>query len=334
MNIAFIYNLRHKMLSREDDEEAEFDTPQTIQSIYRALRAYGHKVYLIEADLDALEKLKKLKPKIDMAFNLAEGLRGEARESFIPLLLEHLEIPYSGSGPLSLGLTLDKARTKEILLNHHLPTPRFQLFKTGKEKLSRKLHFPLFVKPNAEGSSKGIGDDSVVKDRKSLYKKIKDLLKKYHQPVLVEEFLSGREFYVAIWGNGKEAETLPLGSVNFRDMAPLSKYVDSFETKHFWPSEVVLPVRRPRISKALEQKIKKMSLKTFRVLNCRDFARLDVRMDRAGHPHILDINALPSLGPAATDGFSEAAELAGYSYKEMVNKIVEVAAKRLGLGKK
>lgn len=331
MNIALVYNVRRGQVSREFDEEAEFDTPQTIQAIYRALRAGKHKVFLIEANLDALEKFKKLKSKIDLIFNIAEGRNGESRESYIPIILEQLKIPYTGSGPLALALTLNKAKAKEILLFHKIPTPRFQLFKTNKEKLSRKLQFPLFVKPNAEGSSKGIWDDSIVQDKKSLYKRIKEIIKKYRQEVLVEEYLDGREFCVAIWGNDKETEVLPLVEVNFRDLKPLTKYVDSFESKHFWPPDKVLPHRQPKISKKLEQKIKKICLKAYRVLNCKDFARIDLRLDRAGHPHILEINPLPAIGPGTTDGFTEAAETAGYNYKKMINKIVEIARKRYSL---
>lgn len=334
MRIAFIYNRCYGRVTRKRDEEAEFEPLQTIKLISQALRDKNHTVYLLEASLDVFEKIKKLKPKIDLVFNLAEGFRGEARESLIPIFLEQLEIPYTGSGPTTLAVTLDKALTKEILLLHHLPTPPFQLFRTGRERLNRNLSFPLIVKPNIEGSSKGIYNDSIVRSLPTLHKKTREIIKKYNQPALVEKFLPGREFFVAIWGNGKETEVLPLGEVRFHELGPLGKHVASFEVKHFGPPDEVSAKTRPRLSRVLERKIKKICLKAYQVLNCWDFVRMDVRLDKNNRPFLLEVNALPSIGPATEDGFTESAEMAGYSYKEMVNHIVKIAAKRLGLNVK
>ena len=179
MNIAFTYNVRHYDVlknGRKAEEEAEFDSPQTIRDIKKNLESLGHKVFLVEAGKNAYLKFKKLKPKISLVFNYAEGTHGRDREAQIPAMLEMLEIPYTGGSPLSYAIGLNKVKTKEILAYHGILTPKWQVFKIGKEKLEKKLRFPLIVKPQSEGSSKGLFARNLVKNEKQLRKIIREIM--------------------------------------------------------------------------------------------------------------------------------------------------------------
>jgi len=330
VRIAIVYNLLRKKPDIQEDEEAEFDLKNTIQGIKEALESGGHKVYLVEADENAYLKLKKIKSKIDLVFNISEGKRGESREAQIPAMLEMLGIPYTGSGPLSLAICLDKALTKRILLYHEIPTAKFQLFQNKGQQLDKKMKFPLFVKPNIEGSSKGIFNDAIVKDKKILYQKMSNLIKRYKQPVLVEEYLPGREFTVSILGNGEDIMCLPVVEPRFGALPKKANPIDSFESKHIWDFDwnnnyYQCPAK---ISKKLEGLIKKIALKTFQVLNCRDLSRIDIRLDRKGNPNVLEINPLPAIGCYYPSDFPESAEVMGIKYSQLINKIVDLACLR------
>jgi D-alanine-D-alanine ligase len=331
MKIALVYNLKRIKPNFKRDDEAEFDSQKTIQEIKNSLEKWGkHKAYLVEADENAYLKLKQLKNKIDLVFNIAEGKHGEAREAQIPAILEMLKIPYTGSGPLTLAICLDKALTKEILLYHKIPTSKFQLFLSENEPLNKQLKFPLFVKPNAEGSSKGIFFGSVFNNEKDLRKRIRFIIKKYKQGALVEEYLPGREFSVAILGNKGSEQIFPIMELDFsKNLKGLS--FDSFESKHIWELPENFIVCPAKISFKLEKKIKDICLKTFRVLGCRDLARIDLRLDKNGVPNILEINPLPAIGDRLLDGYPKAALTFGLNYEELINKIVEVACLRYHL---
>lgn len=327
MRIAFVYNSRKNNSQIFDcDAEAEFDSPGTIRGIKKSLIKLGHKVYPIEADENCYLKLKNLKKKIDLVFNIAEGFRGEAREAHIPSMLEMLAIPFTGSGPLGLALTLDKTKTKEILIANKIPTPKFQLLKTGKEKLNLNLKFPLIIKPNSEGSSKGITNDSVVYGEKEFNERAVKMIGKYHQPVLVEEFLEGEEYSVGLLGDGEAVEVLPIMRMNFSALPKeINKYnIDSYEAK-----QILLPaefIQCPaKISSALESKLKNIAIITFRVLNCHDLARIDMRCDKKGNPYVLEVNALPAIDPdlKVLSGYPLAAKAAGMSYEEMLERIIK-----------
>jgi D-alanine-D-alanine ligase len=336
MKIAFIYNVRHfkpSLKNKRAIEEAEFDTPETIKGIANALKRLGHRVFLIEANENAYFKLKKLRKKIDFVFNIAEGF-GIDREAQIPAILEMLKIPYLGSKPLTQAICLNKAKTKEILSFHKIPTPKFQLFKTGNEMLNKDLKFPLIVKPNCEGSSKGIFQNSVVKNEKKLRQKIKEIIKNLKQPALVEEFLNGREFTVGLIGNNP-AEVLPIVEINF-SLIPKKFYpIDSYEVK--WlidnPNSEIQTVSCPaKIEKNLEEKIKEVCLKAKKVLEILDWCRIDLRLDKKGVPNILEVNQIPGIipDPKENSRFPLAARVAGYSYEQMLEKLIKTALKRYG----
>ena len=215
LNIALVYNsIPHHMLTEGPlDRTAEFDSPQTIAILREALATHQHEVVLIEADVDAYGRLRAA--GIDLVFNIAEGVRGEDREAQVPAMLEMLGIPYTGSGPLTLALCLHKGKTKEILSCYGIPTPAFQVMSQPDEPLADRLHFPLIAKLLHEGSSMGLSYASVVDTQPALVNRIACLIQTYQQPVLVEQFIEGREFTVPVLGN-TPPRALPVIEVRFQ----------------------------------------------------------------------------------------------------------------------
>ncbi|MFH1198225.1 MAG: ATP-grasp domain-containing protein [bacterium] len=315
------------------DEFAEWDTIETISAVKDALALY-HDVEMIEADENAFEKLRKSKPEI--VFNIAEGKNGISREAQIPAMLDMLGIPCTGSDALTLATCLDKARSKEILSYHKIPTAKFFKIENISELDNIEINFPVFIKPNAEGSSKGIFNESYICCMEDLKSKLQKYLSIYKQPFIVEEYLPGREFTVAVLGNNGDARVLPIVEINFHGLPKEMKPIYSFETKWIYDTrETPLDIFTcpANIDAQLEQKISSHVLRTYRVLNCRDWSRIDVRMDTNGEPNIIEVNPLPGILPDPIDNscFPKAARTAGIDYNEMINSVLIAAAKRQGL---
>lgn len=335
MNIALTFNIRYvkpSLKHKQAISEAEFDEPSTIRGIVRTLKKLGHQVFLVEANETAYGKLKQLKAKIDLVFNIAEGINGQDREAQIPAMLEMLQMPYVGSRPLTQAICLNKAKTKEILSYHHIPTPHFQLFRTVNETLNKELKFPLIVKPNQEGSSKGVFQNSLTKNAKETYQQITRVIRNFHQPALVEKFLPGREFTVSLIGN-QAVEILPPVELNFATLPQNFYPLDSYEVK--WlidnPESNIQTVICPaKIKKKLWQKIKEICLKTKEVLEILDWCRIDLRLDQKGIPSVLEVNQIPGIIPEPKENsrFPLAAYTAGLSFEEMLNKIIKIACQR------
>lgn len=331
MRIGLTYNSLPEDNSRQKtDEFVEFDDMNTINSIKNAIESGGHEVVLVEANENAYEKLKN--SKLDFVFNFSEGLHGNSRESQIPAMLEMLQIPYTGSNVLTLSIALNKARTKEILRLYDIPTPNFQLFRSKDEPISKNLHFPLFVKPNAEGSSKGITGKSLVNNEKELRERIDFMIKNYHQPALVEEFLDGKEFTVSILGN-EPPRVMPIVEVIFDNLPDGVPKFDCYEVKWIFDSPnsdfetVVCPAR---IDKKLENQIKKIALNVFKVLDCKDFCRIDMRLDKNNVPNVLEVNPIAGLipNPKENSRFPKACYTAGMTFNEIILSILNAAIKR------
>jgi len=289
---------------------------------------------LVEANNEAFTKLNELKP--DIVFNFAEGLTGVNRESHIPAMLEMLELPYSGSDPLTLGICLDKSRAKEILTYYNIPNAKFLVANQIEDITNLKFDFPLIVKPISEGSSKGIFSSSFVKNSKELEEEVKRIIFSYNQPALIEEYLPGREFTVAVLGNGSEAEVLPIVEISYedfpQDVLPLYSYeakwiLDSKENKF---DVFECPAK---LDNQLEEKIKETVLRTYKVLRCRDWSRIDVRLDKNGVPNIIEINPLPGIMPDPNENssFPKAARAAGMNYNQLIQSALYSAAKRYNL---
>ncbi len=315
---------------------AEWDTFATIDAV-RAALAEHHDVMLIEADEEAFLKLKKEPP--DIVFNIAEGLLGVSREAQIPAILEMLQIPYTGSDPLTLAICLDKSRAKEILSYYKIPTPNFTVINSSKEIEYNILPFPSIVKPLHEGSSKGIYNSSIVNNRKELEREVGNIFEKYNEPALVEEYLSGREFTVAILGNGTDLTILPIVEIKFNSLPEGVNPIYSFEAKWIWDradSPLEIFSCPALITKHLQNKIETICKKAYTVLRCRDWCRIDVRLDAKGTPNIIELNPLPGILPNPEDNscFPKAARAAGMEYNQLIQSVLFLAAERNGLIRK
>jgi len=317
------------------DEFAEWDSPATIAAVESALSHLG-KVIRLEANEDFPERLRQARP--DIVFNIAEGFHGVNREAHVPAICEFYGIPYSGSDPFTLTLCLDKAKAKETLAFHGIPTPKFLLVEKLADlyRVAEKLTLPLFVKPVHEGSSKGITDSNLCRNRDQLFRQTEFLLENYRQPVLVEEFLPGKEFTCAVLGNGDEATVLPLVAMNFESLPEGALPIYSFDAKFVWdrPENPLDIFQCPaRITEELRASIERVTLDAFRVLGCRDWARIDVRLDANGRPNILEVNPLPGILPDPADNscLPKAARAAGIGYEELIQNCLKYAAARQGV---
>jgi D-alanine-D-alanine ligase len=317
------------------DEFAEWDSPATIAAVESALSRLG-KVVRLEANEDFPERLRQARP--DIVFNIAEGFHGVNREAHVPAICEFYGIPYSGSDPFTLTLCLDKARTKETLTFHGIATPKFAVVEKLEdlEGAAESLSLPLFVKPLHEGSSKGITDSNLCWDRSQLLSQTKFLLENYDQPVIVEEYLPGKEFTCAVLGNGDEATVLPLVAMNFESLPKGALPIYSFDAKFVWdrPENPLDIFQCPaRITRELQASIERVTLDAFRVLGCKDWARIDVRLDADGRPNVLEVNPLPGILPDPADNscLPKAARAAGIGYEELIQNCLKYAAARQGV---
>jgi D-alanine-D-alanine ligase len=329
--------------SPSDDLYAEWDSPRTIDAIASALAAYGE-VIRLEASPDFPERLRAAKP--DLVFNIAEGLHGVNRESHVPAICEFLGVPYSGSDPLTLSICLDKARAKEVLSYHRVPTAPFLLVESA-EDLDRLLAgalplsppseiLPLFVKPVHEGSSKGITERNFVRNADELEAQVRFLLDTYGQPVLVEEFLPGAEFTCGVLGNGPDARVLPIVAMNFGALPRGAMPIYGYEAKWIWDrpeSPLDIFACPAPISETMRIAIERVVLRAYRVLGCRDWSRVDVRLDADGVPNIVEVNPLPGILPNPADNscLPKAARAAGLSYDELIQACLLHAAERNGV---
>ena len=315
------------------DLYAEWDTAETINAVKSAL-AELHDVVLIEADDDAFERLRSEQP--EMVFNIAEGLYGASREAQVPAMLEMLQIPYTGSDPLTLAICLDKSRTKEVLTYYHIPTPLFNVVSNFLELDHVTTHFPCIVKPLHEGSSKGIYNSSLVTNRIELKREVGTVLERYNEPALVEEFLSGREFTVAMLGNADDVKVLPIVEIKFDSLPAGVNHIYSYEAKWIWDrSDAPLDIFEcpATISSQLQHEIETICRRAYNILRCRDWCRIDVRLDTHGIPHIIELNPLPGILPNPEDNscFPKSARAAGIGYKQLIQTVLAFAAKRYGL---
>ncbi|MFH1276544.1 MAG: D-alanine--D-alanine ligase [Candidatus Woesearchaeota archaeon] len=322
---------------------AEFDSIQTITDLKDAIASHGHEVSIYNADEKLFENLKNNRKDIDFVFNIAEGLVGAFRESVAQTYCEVLNIPYHGPCPLTAALTLNKGRTKEILLANNIPTPKFKVIypnennHTSKEFDIEGLSFPILIKPMMEGSSKGIFNENLVDDIEQLGRIVNKIISKYNQPVIVEEFLNGREFTVSVIGYGKELTVLPVVEITFGHLPEGIHQMDSYEAKWIYDSpefiekNKVEPVICPaEINSELLQQIENTVKKTFTVLDCKDWARIDMRLDKNGIANVLEVNALPGImkDPKENSRLPKAAYAAGWTYEHLIGTVLKSALKR------
>ncbi len=343
MRIVLTYNLKQEVTSHTgeqpdsdedaaavDDTYAEWDSRETIDAVRDAI-ALHNEVVPLEANEDFFESLREVRP--DFVFNIAEGFYGISREAQIPAICEMLRIPYLGSDPLTLSLCLDKARTKEVLTYHKIPNAPFFVLNDASSLNGEALRYPQMVKPLHEGSSKGIFNSSLVRTKEELIGEVRRILEVYNQPALIEAFLSGREFTVALMGNGNSVRALPIVEIRHDTLPEGVNPIYSYEAKWIWDTRDA-PLKifscPADITEAQRRAIEKICIDTYSVLRCRDWARIDVRMDEAGIPHIIEVNPLPGILPREEDNscFPKAARAAGMSYQNLITEVIRVSAQR------
>lgn len=328
LRVGIAYNLRKDFPHQEDqpvDTLEEFDSEETIDAIRDVLVGDGYEVIKLGGDADLIDRLRQ--NPVDIVFNIAEGLRGRNREAHVPALLEFLNIPYTGSDPLTLSLTLDKSMAKKVVTSENIPTPRFRKVERLEDLKGLDLRYPLFVKLCYEGSSKGVRLDSKILDPRALEEKTRWLLENYHSPVLVEEFVKGPEFTVGILGN-ENPSVLGVMQIEIKGK-PLDEAIYSLEVKRDWEKTVQYHCP-PLIEKNLLQKIEEVALRSYRVLECRDVSRVDIRVGEDQRAYFLEINPLPGLSPVYGD-LPIMARRMGWDYAQLTRAIFNHALKRYGM---
>jgi D-alanine-D-alanine ligase len=324
VRIGLTYDLKDDYLALGFSEHAvaEFDSLKTIDAVAGALESLGHELVRI-GHVRALAARLVAGERWDLVFNIAEGVAGFGRESQVPALLEAYDLPYTFSDPLVCALTLHKGMAKHVARGCGVPTPDFALVTTAAEAAAVTLPLPLFAKPVAEGTSKGVTAKSLVTTRAALVATCEELLAEYRQPVIVETFLSGREFTVGVLGTGSVARAVATLEVVLLDGADDSVY--SYRNKAEWQKLVEY-----RLLEAgeLRAEVEQVALATWRCLGCRDAGRVDVRLDGAGRPQMLEVNPLAGLTPGHSD-LPIMAALAGMDYRTLIAEIVGHAAARL-----
>jgi len=325
--VGLTYDLKTDYQYKEGDPadaSAEFDHPTTVDIIADTIESLGFKVKKIGNANNLIESINDL--GVDIVFNISEGLAGRNRESQVPILLEMRNIPFVGADGLTLGITLDKTLTKKILLYEGIPTPRFFEVKDINDSMNTDhLKFPLIVKPRFEGSSKGLSEKSKVENYDQLKEQVHYIVSTYRQPALIEEFISGEEFTVALIGNDPP-ETLPPVQVKIDGQLKLGDLFYTFNRINSDRVEYVCPAQ---IDSLLSDKLRALAQRTYEVVECRDFGRVDFRVDDQGNPYVLEINPLPSL--STEDVFTFIAQDLGVTYKDIIGRILNSALRRYKL---
>lgn len=351
MHVALLANLKKNAPTWpgiSPDYWDDLDSEETIEAISAALFSRGHRVTFLEGDATLYDKLRQVKP--DICFNICEGHFGNGREAQVPALLEMLRIPYTGSRVLTLALALDKPMTKRVLTYHDLPTPAFQTFERVDEAFDdTELKFPLFVKPSREGTGMGVSAESIVYNEAQLRTQIQRVFDRYNQPALAERYIEGREITVGVVGNltGPVARRIPEDEEAPRILRGLTFFPPLEVDMAAYPEEEAgLYTSRMKVElahefhylcpapldKALLDDLNWYTAVTFRITGCCDVARVDFRLDAndGNKPYILEVNPLPGLNPGYSDLCIEA-DAYGWTYEELVNRILDEAIGRYGL---
>lgn len=321
IRVAVLYNISDS----HSTKEVERNLLEMAKSVSKALGQKGNEVSLVNADENMLKNLKKEKP--DIIFNLAERFNGNPDLiSHVAALLEMNSMPFTGASSACFTICDDKIRVKELMQHYNIPTPKFQVFETGKEELEQFLAFPLIVKPSKTHDSIGITNDSVVRNEKQMRLKINQILGDLKQNAIVEEYIDGREFNIAVFGNQKPY-TLPICEV---DLSGSRSGILSYEMKwHInWYREapIICPVGLPQ---RVQEMLNQTALNVHKKFRLRDYSRVDIRLGKNNVPYVLEINANPGL---TEDCFIfHSAKAAGIEYQEVISRILQHAAERYGM---
>lgn len=328
MKIGLAYDLKEAMLLNPDEPEdalEEYDSPETVEAIAAALESEGHSVIRLGGGLEFITNI--FRNKVDFVFNICEGLGNyRSREAQVPSILEMLNIPYSGSDPQCLAICLDKPLTKNLVANAGIRTPAWRVI-TSINQLDQIIWddfpFPVFLKPAYEGSSKGIRLGSKTETVTQTFQVASELLERYRQPVMIEQFVPGDEVTVGVLGNSPPAV---LGIMRVLPRKRSDYFIYSLEVKREW--EHLVDYECPaQLEKDIIQQVTDSSLKIFEILGCRDFARIDFKLNAEGLPYFLEINPLAGLNPKSSDLPIMAYKL-GWTYQALVSAILNAAVER------
>jgi D-alanine-D-alanine ligase len=326
--IGITYDLRDDYLKEGYglEETAEFDLPDTIDAIEKVILDNGFEADRI-GNIKALTRRLAADNRWDLVFNITEGMYGFGREAQVPALLDAYNIPYTFSDPLGHAISLHKGITKHVLRDLGIPTPDFVVINNEAEMDDVNLPFPLFAKPVAEGTSKGITALSKITNREELHQTCKNLLQTFKQPVLVEKYLPGREFTVGILGTGKNAKTLGVIEVILKPAAEKNAY--SYENKEHYEKLVQYAL----VDDDEAKQARKIALKIWRYLDLKDAGRVDLRSDADGAPNFMEVNSLAGLNPKRSD-LPILCNLLGMSYHVLISSIIESALRRADINHK
>ena len=326
MKIGLTYDLRSAYLAMgySEHETAEFDRDDTITAIESALHSLGHETERIGHGKELAAALVAGR-RWDLVFNIAEGMHGIGREAQVPALLDLYQIPYTFSDPLVMSLTLHKGMTKAVLREAGVPTSDFLVAERPGDAARVRFAPPYFVKPLAEGTGKGITPESIVRAAGALEGAVTRLLAAHHQPVLVEPYLPGREFTVALVGTGPDARVI--GTMEVILLASAEQGVYSYVNKENCEELVEYRLVRPE-SDPVVREAEQVSLDAWRVLGCRDAGRIDLRCDAAGHPQFIEVNPLAGIHPEHSD-LPIICTKVGVAYRDLIAAIVASATKRI-----
>jgi D-alanine-D-alanine ligase len=321
--IGLVYDLRETYLKRgwSEEEAGEFDSIDTIDALDSTLSGLGYRVDRIGSFFDLAPRLFAGE-RWDLVFTISEGVCGSGREALVPTLLEQFGIPYTFSDPLTCAVTLDKGTTKRLLRDAGLPTAPFAVLNAAAEAVACDLPYPVFVKPLREGTSKGISEQSLVRDQAMLAPVAAAMIEQYAQPVIVEEYLPGREVTVGILGSGES--TRVLGVLEVVPRAGANEYGCTFSDKE--QCELLLEYRL--VTDSLAEEASELALAAYRVLGCRDAGRVDLRVSADGRLHILEINPISGLNPGHSD-LPILASRVGMGYSELIAAIVHESFARV-----
>ncbi len=329
-DVLILYN---KATTLETGVESDLISEQEIDIIVplvtELLRARGYDTDTMLADLDVWEKLRLQKSTIGIVLNLAEAFGGgNTNETVVPAILEGLKIPFTGASALNMNFSQDKEKTKLVLKTYGIPSAPHQLFREGTEPLRRGLRFPLIVKPVRQEASIGIYEDSVVTNREELYRKVQESIQRYGQPTLVEQFIRGREISVGMFGNGSELHVFPPLEFLFEDAPSELQQIRSYEYKWGGKKEQMV---RADLPQEMIDKLVEYSRIAFTATDCRDYARMDFRVDDQGNIYLLEVNYNPGIGPN-THGLNNTltmmASFEGMTFEDLVEQVVLIALNR------
>lgn len=333
MEILILYNIAAELKKgKPSDLECEKEIEVIVPLVKDLLIDRGYGVKTMRATYNLWENLKKGRNKIDLVLNLAEGFGGtNTNEPVVPAILEALDIPFTGSSSSNMNFTLDKEKTGLVLESHGVPRPPHQLFRKNGEHLRQDLDFPLIVKPVREEASIGIYSDNVVTSQISLDRKVRETLDLYRQPALVEKFITGREISVGVIGNDSNLHIFPPLEFLFSGAVSSLEQIRSYEYKWGGKKEQMVKADLP---KDLIAKLRDYSEIAFRETECRDYARMDYRVDESGNPYLLEVNYNPGIGPnthGLNNTLTKMASFEGMGFEDLVEIIIKNAAKRYGL---